>query len=384
MKSVLLFLIVFIPSLVDAQNYSIPKAELVAGLKKEGHKVDMTKDDWKGNAKIIFTGLAAGDFAKIEVKFKKNEVKKIDPEPDQNNGTAIFDASTIIGSEKEGAFNVYFGGGTPLGTVTFDVTTAGTTGSGDKKDNDLDSVFNSYIGALATANFTGNNKYLSNLTPIINFGGVFNLVKQKTGDKNRWVAWDLDVNPYLGAAIDLKDSVSFIPGLMLYGRGGISLNNYLSREIGPVKLTLMPFGFGWKVIPDFRDSANTIMQHNIRFGFALQYSNAFLLGGQLTQGWHNMTSESEANYKKIFGNTATDITYLTITGQFAMKGKNNDVTNYIFLEWRSLLSRDRYPAFTNNRIVTLGFRKTLEMSSGIFSAGSGGRSRNSHVVHGSL
>lgn len=368
MKFIFTLLVLWSPLFVAAQQYVIRKADLSASpfVDREGNKIDLTKDGWQKDAKLVFTGLAAGDHAKIEVKYQGNEVKKVTAEPDQNDGNAVFDLSKAVDTDKEHAFNIYFGGA-KLGTASFDVTRSNNaTAETETTDaSSIDSIFHSYLGALASANFTGNNKFLSNLTPIVNLGGVISLVRKK---ENKWFSWDLDVNPYLGAAIDAKDSVAYLPALMLYGRGGIVLNNYLNAEFGPVTITLMPLGFGMKAIPNFMDSANVITQHNLRFGLALKYTNAFLLSAQLTQGWHNLTSQAEENYKKAFGGSATDITYLTVAGQFALKGKSNEITNYIFMEWRGLLSKEPYAAFTNNRILTIGLRKTLEISGGIFSA----------------
>jgi hypothetical protein len=373
MKTIILFFCCLVPFIVTAQHYDVSLTELTTKGdvdKKKDHVIDMTKTGWEKEAYIKFTGLATADFALIEVKHNSNNVNMV---IGTNNVSTegFFDLATHV--DKEIAFDIFYKG-LLVGTIAFEVTSEKGTkvkpkkkdGSNDEDGNEEDSTFQSYIGALASANFVGNNKFLSNLTPVINLGGVLPLVNY-----GNWFSWELDVNPYVGGDIDTKDSVSFIPALMLYGKGGLILNNYLHFDMGKVRLTVMPFAFGLKFIPNLKDSNNIVIQHNIRWGLALKYSTDFVLSAQLTHGWHNLTSESAKNFKTIFGNTATNIDYITVIGQFRLKGKSEQINNYIFMEWRSLLSKKRYPAFTNNAVLTLGIRKTLELSGGsIFPAAS--------------
>ena len=246
-------------------------------------------------------------------------------------------------------------------------------------------TFEGYLGALASANLVGNNKFLANLTPIVNLGGVQSIIPKKGS-----FSWDLDVNPYLGGMIDTEDSVSFIPALMLPGRGGLILNNYLNFEVKKFTFTIMPFGFGLKFIPNLQDTNTVVIQHNLRGGVSVRYGDVFVLGVQLTQAWHNLTSESEQNFSRVFGNNITDVNYITVTGQFAFAGNTKDISNSVFFEWRNLLSRKKFTGFDNSAILTIGLRKTLELSgsSSIFSADSGDdelldnqKARRRHRVH---
>ena len=211
----------------------------------------------------------------------------------------------------------------------------------------------------------GNNKFLSNLTPIVTLG----IITPLCTSQNKKFNWSSDVNPYLGAQIDTKDSVSFIPALMLPGRVGFILNNYLSWTIKEkVHLTFMPLGFGLKLIPNIKDSNTVIFQHNFRTGIALGYFDVFLIGAQYTHGFHNTTSESERFFKKVFSKGTTDISYITISGQFYVKS-TEDTKNFLYIEWRGLSSKKAYPSFTNNSIITIGYRGDLSLTH-IFSAGS--------------
>ena len=220
----------------------------------------------------------------------------------------------------------------------------------------------SYIAAMANANFVGNNKFLSNLTPVVNLGAIIDLKKKSYG-KAGLFSWRLDINPYIGAQIDTKDSVSFIPAMMLGGRAGLGLNNYLSWGTENVEFTWMPLGFGLKILPDLKDSAVNIWQHNFRTGVSLKYQDIFILGVQYTYGFHNTTSESRNFYKTVFSKSGTDIQYLTLTGQFFVKSENEDTkSNYLFIEWRGLLNKKAYEPFINNTIITIGFRKDLVLT----------------------
>ncbi len=381
----LLFLLVF-PLLMMAQGYQLSKADLSGKIKKSDKTLDLSQNsNWKTDAKIIFTGLDASDYGKIAVRLA-GQTQAIPAEPYANDGKAVFILSKVIATEnKDCSFSITYNN-VDKGIVSFNVTPAAGAKSKDFADDDSgddDAMFQGYVGALASANIIGDGNFLSGLTPIINLGGITTIVPKNGNGRTNLINWDLDINPYLGASISMKDSISYLPGLMLPGRAGISINNYLNMEFGDYKITLMPLGFGLKAIPGYMDSTVTLIQHNIRFGASVLISNTFMISGQLTHGWHNFTSKSEQNYKNVFGNSSTDITYLTVTMQAAIRGKKGEVTNYVYIEWRNLLSKDHYSAFDNNRFFTIGIRKTLELGNGgPFAAKSGSRSgAGKHVVH---
>lgn len=378
MKFFYLICLLSITNLLKAQDYKFPVGDL-----KQTDKAEFT------NNKV---NLANAD----EVKKIKVRITGTDADLDKVKLTAFGDpANPIAGTKVDGglefilkdafsktppitAFDVYFGDEIK-GVVSF-TTSNSTTGTPPPPPDKDKGPFDTYIGAMASANFVGNNKFLSNLTPVVNLGNIINL----TAD-DKPVIWQLDVNPYLGAEIDTKDSVSFIPALMLYGRAGFVINNYLKFTLGKKKkvgISVMPLGFGLKFIPNLQDSGRTLIQHTLRTGIAFSYSDDLLIGAQLTQGWHNLTSESKKTYEKVFTNKATDISYITVLAQMALHAESEKGTNYIFFEWRSLLSKKHYADFTNIAILTFGIRKTFEMSA-IFrqtsSGGSGGKSKR--VIH---
>lgn len=242
-------------------------------------------------------------------------------------------------------------------------------GNNTTEGKDVQSQFN----ALINYNFAGNNKGLSNLTPIIHLGTEIPLVE--ISDK---ASWSADFDPYIGAQISTKDSVSLIPALMLYGNGGLVINNYLKFKIGEKnELTLAPLNFGVKFLNDFLDSGNLIIQHNLRFGMAFRQDDNFMIGIQFTQGWHNLSSESERFYKKVFSNENSSISYVTVTLQIKLSAKALDKEGeddpqkrwFAYFEWRSLLNREDYTAFTNNRIFTIGLRRDIGLRNAFFAKG---------------
>lgn len=226
-----------------------------------------------------------------------------------------------------------------------------------------DQQSNNNLEPLLAYNFSGNNKNFSGLTPVINYGHT------KTFGKLFWGAWDLGINPYAAGQINVDDSVSFIPGLMLPGIAGIKINNLIKYKAGEGQIIFSPLSFGLKLITNFSDSNNTIIQHNLRTGLGYNNGNWFQIGVQFTYGWHNATSESEESFKKIFKKSSTDIKYLTIILETYLNG-NASQDNILFAEWRGLLDRGSFQGFPNLKILTIGFRKQLDIDN-LFPAGKG-------------
>jgi hypothetical protein len=358
MKFVYLFCLLFSPILLRSQNYEIPLSDVSkADLSKYvDHSVDVSAKNWKEQAFITFTGIDQ-EFQNIEV-MPMGTSEKITGMENKDENTAVFALAEAF-IKKQNAFDIYYKK-KKIGTVEFELKNIDKINleSNDADDDEVD-PFKSYVGALASANFVGNNKFLSNLTPAVNLGGVVPLVTAG------WFSWEADVNPYVAGEIDTKDSVSFIPALMLYGRAGFVFNNYFNFKLGKqVNITCMPFGFGLKFIPNLQDSGHTVIQHAIRGGLALRYGSDFLLNAQITHAWHNLTTDSKKNFQKIFSTNSTDMDYITVLAQLGLRGKDAEVTNYVYFEWRGLLSKERYTAFSNNAILTLGLRKTLEIGPG--------------------
>jgi hypothetical protein len=341
--------------------------------------------------KALFTihGVKESDIVDIKIVYKETGAA-IAPKFNATDSTLVYSLGREIGPAKN-EFNLLYKDSLN-GFIQFDnqLTAAGAVqpdGGGDTPPKEEDDL-TSYLSALTTANFVGNNKFLSNFTPSVNLGSIIDLatkrfgklVKDEAGDEQKrgLFAWRLDINPYLGAQIDTKDSVSFIPALMLGGRAGLSLNNYLSWGNENVEFTWMPFGFGLKIIPDLKDSAVNIWQHNFRTGVSLKYKEDFIIGTQFTYGFHNTTSQSKEFYQQVFSKSSTDIKYLTISGQFFVKSKNENTRNsYLFVEWRGLLSSKSYPGFTNKDIITVGFRKDLALTNTFATAASTTRAASS-------
>lgn len=369
---------------LKAQKYEFTIAEVRNGLTPEKatkHTIKPGEASWEASAVVLITEVTQADSGKVTLTSREDS-KPVQADWSLPDKIIRFNLVPAI-SKNQSKFDIAVDG-KPCGTIIFDLS-GKAPGGGGSKDNQEgspeDSLLQVYVGALSSANFVGNNKFLANLTPIVNLGSVVKLIQAK-----KVFSWELDVNPYLGGIIDTRDSVSFIPALMLHGRAGLVLNNYLNFDLGKLRLTMMPFGFGLKFLPDMRDSGNVLIQHNIRAGLAIKYDNIFVLSAQLTHGWHNLTSESAKSFQRTFGVAATDIDYIMVGGQFALHGTTDAITNYIFFEWRSLLSKKRYDSFDNVAMLTLGIRKTLELhgGGGAFSANNDAprRTRRRNVVHG--
>ncbi|MGV3601382.1 MAG: hypothetical protein ACO1N1_09265 [Dyadobacter fermentans] len=217
-----------------------------------------------------------------------------------------------------------------------------------------DTVNGSQLGGLINYNFSGNNKGFANLTPVVDFGWSRTLLKS-----GKPFNIDFNVNPYAAGQISMKDSLSYIPGLMLPGKAGIKINFIFRITSGEFTFFGSPGNFGFKLISDFADSTKVLAQHNFRQSIGVAYSDAFIFGAQITRGWHNATSESQNLFESIFSKKATDIKYLTLTLQTKLSEKFSETPAYLYAEWRSLLQKDSYAAFSNNRIITIGIRADM-------------------------
>jgi hypothetical protein len=306
-------------------------------------------------ATVTIKGVLPGEESNIKLVFKDEPANLITEKSVVTaDSTVIFNVGNNIRLAK-GKFLLLYKEN-PNGTFIFEV-------NDNQKPPGDENELTTYLAALANANFIGNNKFLSNLTPVVNLGGIIDLKNKKFNNNTGIFTWRLDINPYIGAQIDTKDSVSFIPAMMLGGRAGIGLNNYLSWGDEKVTFTWMPLGFGLKIIPDLKDSATNIWQHNFRTGVSLKYQDIFILGAQFTYGFHNTTSESKIFYQKVFSKSSKEIQYLTISGQFYVKSRDEEKrSNYLYIEWRGLLNKKAYEPFTNNTIITIGFRKDLKLT----------------------
>jgi hypothetical protein len=383
MRSIPIILIFFIPLSLSAQLYTFDYNKIANYTDEDGLSINLSEEGWTADAKIIFTNVKAADKDKLKIMYQTATdaqlLKKGVHDPQDDKLTFFLEEiikNNLKPDQKTIVFDVYESDQKKF-SVTFDLmgnlSKQTGTNSGDSADDNSDETMETYMNAFAGANVIGDNGFLSNLTPVVNLGGITTLIGEyrniKTAEgvvikKKSSFTWELDINPYIGSVIKTADSNAYLPALMLYGRAGISINNYFTAKLGEqVKISIMPFGFGLKAIPEFQDSVTTLIQHNIRFGLGFSISNALLITGQITQGWHNFSSRSEQNYEKTFGKTATDITYITVNGQFGLRGKSDEVTNYVFIEWRNLMNKNHYEGFTNTRFYTVGIRKTFSLSS---------------------
>ncbi|WP_286844146.1 MULTISPECIES: hypothetical protein [Sphingobacterium] len=210
------------------------------------------------------------------------------------------------------------------------------------------------LNALLSFNFSGNNKGLSNLTPIVNYGWI---EKWKLREKSKIA---LEIQPYAGGQINMRDSSSYIPGLMLPGVAGIKVDlSYRYENQDGFSFMLAPINFGYKLISNFADTTVTVAQHNLRTIGAIQFKDKFTLSVQYTYGWHNSISESSSAFRSIFGKDATDIQYLNLNLQTKLTNTTSKMPTYLYIEWRGLLNSDKYNSFQNTRIISIGLRTEM-------------------------
>ncbi|PZR35003.1 MAG: hypothetical protein DI538_15840 [Azospira oryzae] len=234
---------------------------------------------------------------------------------------------------------------------TKDKDTKNNGGDGKEVDDDDDAEIGDKLSALLQYNFSGGNKGLGNLTPVIDYGFSTNLIG---GEEENNFHWDLSINPYAAGQINIKDSTAFIPALMLPGAGGVRINHIFRWKVGKrLELGVSPANSAYKLMTSFSDSVTVIAQHNIRTGFAVKLEDLFILGLQHTWGWHNSTSQSEEAFEKTFKRHATDISYFTLTLQTKLPKQKN---SYFYAEWRALTNASKYENYTNTKIISFGVR----------------------------
>ena len=88
---------------------------------------------------------------------------------------------------------------------------------------------------------------------------------------------------------------------------------------------------------------------------------------QYTVGWHGLTSQAEENYKKVFTtDNLKPAKYLNITLQTKISSQKDSPENawYLFVTWRSFLNNKDYNNLPNQKILSLGIRKSLDFTAG--------------------
>lgn len=220
------------------------------------------------------------------------------------------------------------------------------------------------LSALLSYNFLGGKNSLSNLTPELFFGWN-KYILGKSGDL---ISEQIKVGPYASSQIEIKDSSSYLPALMMPGNAGLIINNYWIVETHDFKLLLSPINLGLKIMSNFSDSTNSLLQHNIRSAVGIQYSDLVSLTCQYSWGWHNLTSVAESNFTNTFGTRSTHIQYITITLQTKISKDTNGSPLYLFAAWRGFINGKEFSSFQNNKILTFGLRKSIDMTTVIQAA----------------
>jgi hypothetical protein len=373
MKQRTLLFFLLMPFIAISQS-SIKLSEITQ--KADGNATELNTNKTTVNLKdaasvrkaiVEITETDAAEAAKIKLVNKKTGADVPDLARTHSGTTLKYNLAEVI-IASDGSFEVVYSG-QRKGIIKFELENKETgDNGGDNGNGGEEGEVVDYVGVMGSANFVGNNKFLSNVTPMVTLGKIAPILSKGI------FTYTIDVNPYLGSQIDTKDSFTFIPALMLPGRGGIIFNNYFTFTGKDMHITFMPLGIGVKVIPDLKDSATVVWQHNLRMGLAFGFNEIFLVGAQYTFGFHNTTSESKRFFRENINNVTSAIRYLTISGQFYIKN-SNDKKNYIFLEWRGLANKHKYPGYDNTALFTLGYHSNLSLTH-IFATGKGAEAAN--------
>jgi len=205
-------------------------------------------------------------------------------------------------------------------------------------------------------NFAGKSAW-SSITPIIFYGTSFSH-KYKNGTQ-----WDLLIGPYVGAQIPIKDNTSYLPALMLPGTG-IEINNYYTFG-NDLKVTICPLNIGVKIISGFSDSSITILQHNIRQAIVFNYKDKAQISCQLTNGWHNLSSSSQAYFSQTFNLTNSHVEYLNVSLQGMLSQLSSNSTNplYYVVTWQDFLTKG-LNTLPNSRFLSFGLIANIDFKTG--------------------
>lgn len=223
------------------------------------------------------------------------------------------------------------------------------------------------LSILATYSFLGDSGSSSNnLTPEIFYG--WHEKFQLSGK----FSFQVKTGPYLASQISIKDNKSYLPAIMLPGNGGVVANSYLVYTWeNESKIFLSPIALGIKFLPGFLDTNETIIQHNFRNALGFQLKDLLILSIQYTQGWHNLTSQSSENFEKIFEiSKGEKAKYLNITLQTKIFDKDTAGAKskmdgwYLFASWRNFLNNEDFGHLPNEKIISLGLRKSFDFTSG--------------------
>lgn len=225
-------------------------------------------------------------------------------------------------------------------------------------NGDLDDVGED-LSVMLGYNSIGKGFSLSNFIPEIFFGWNEEIkIREK-------LKWRIKVGPYTSSQIDVKDSTSFLPALMMQGNAGLVLNNFFSFKLSEShRLYFSPANFGLKLLSNFTDSTKTLIQHNIRPAFGYEFKDRLMVSFQYTLGWHNITSAGEENFEKIFKKKATDVQYINVSLQTRISKPEGSGGTYLLIAWRSFVNHTDFEGTPNRKILTFGIRKSIDFSQG--------------------
>lgn len=256
--------------------------------------------------------------------------------------------------------------GTPL---------TGSESTADEEVEDKKSGAASSFSPLLDFNFAGKKNTWTNFTPAVYYGWTLSgnaKHKRKAGGKKNVTMWTntFQVGPYIGTTISIQDSTSYLPAIMLPGNAGLTMNYFLT--LFPKKkfnIEISPVNLGLKVVSGFTDSSISIVQYSVRHFIGFQFSDFLSASFQYTTGWHNATSFSQEQFRKIFNVKSTRVSYwnLGLTTRITkdlLTGKDKETPLYFSINCRSFVKPKGSYGLPNARFITVGLATNLNLKSG--------------------
>jgi len=210
------------------------------------------------------------------------------------------------------------------------------------------------LTTLLSFNFTGKDNNISNLAPEVFLGWSESVAK--IGE------WDIQarVGPYFSSQLKVSDSSKYLPAFMTSGNVGIVAYSFVTRKSGNIKYFLSPVNLGMKLMSGFNDSTKTIIQHFYMIGAGVIFKDLVSLTVNYSIGWHNLTSQSEENFRSIFIRNIP-AHYVNVCIQTKLNVLDNKAPLYLFVAWRGFLNTKDYN-FPNSRILSVGMQKDFDFT----------------------
>lgn len=167
--------------------------------------------------------------------------------------------------------------------------------------------------------------------------------------------------PTVSAANDRIDTDNYFRAMMLSGPVNFSVILYGTNESfgNKVKFIVLT-GSSLKVIGNSAYNGN-IMQSNFKIGGGIELLRLFMISMHYTFGWHDISNESELNFKRTFQVDDTFVHYLSLN----LEGYSPATDLFLFVTWYKFINPEDFGEnnHIDSKIITIGMRKDLNLIS---------------------